>query len=153
MIRGILCPSEVDLQLSGNDPHHGLPSIGVAVTIGKFVAGRSLTISRRKPRRQWRGRDIELAQLEGIDEVWVLYFRKPRPGWRLLGRFFEQDALALLRIKDKRDIGSDYEPAAAEVISDWRRLFGDTRPCTGDDLSAYLGGAHYNVDENTEIAG
>jgi hypothetical protein len=64
----------------------------------------------------------------------------------LLGRFLEQDALALFRIKDKRDIGNDYEAAAAEVISDWQALLGDTQPCTGADLSAYLSGAHYNVD-------
>jgi hypothetical protein len=71
----------------------------------------------------------------------------------LLGRFLEQDTLALFRIKDKRDIGNNYESAVAEVISDWQELLGDIRPCTGADLSAYLSGAHYNVDENTEVAG
>jgi hypothetical protein len=152
MIRGILCPHALDLQLSGKDQQHGLPSLGVAVTIGKFVGGRALAISRRKRRRRWRGPDIDLEQLEGIDEVSVLCFRKPGAGWRLLGRFLEQDALALFRIKDKRDIGNNYEPAAAEVISDWQALLGDLPPCTGDDLSAYLSGAHYNVDENTEVA-
>jgi hypothetical protein len=153
VIRGILCPLAVDLQLSGRDPQHGLPSQPVAVTIGKFVGGRALAISRRKRGRRWRGPSIELEQLEGLDEIWVLCFGRPGAGWRLLGRFLEQDALALFCVKDKHDIGNNYEPAATEVISDWRAIFGDTRPCTGADLSAYLSGAHYNVDENTEIAG
>jgi hypothetical protein len=153
MIRGILCPPEVDVRLSGNDPHYGLPSLGVAVTIGKFVAGRSLTISRKRRGHRWRGPNIELEQLQGIDEVWVLCFRKPGAGWRLLGRFIEQDALVLFRVKDKRDIGNDYGPAAAEVISDWQARFGDQPPCTGADLSTYLSGTQYNVDEKTQITG
>jgi hypothetical protein len=153
MIRGILCPHTLDLQLCGKDPQHGLPSLPVTVTIGKFVGGRALAISRRKRRRRWRGRDIELEQLEGMDEVWVLCFRRPGAGWRLLGGFLEQDALALFRIKDKRDIGNNYEAAASEVISDWQALLGDLRPCTGVNLSAYISGAHYDVDENAEVAG
>ena len=37
--------------------------------------------------------------------------------------FSNKIALALFRIKDKRDIGNNYEPAAAQVISDWQAFF------------------------------
>ncbi len=38
-------------------------------------------------------------------------------------------------------------------ISDWQAILGDIQPRTGNQFSAYLSGAHYNVDENTEVAG
>jgi hypothetical protein len=150
MVRGILCPSDVDAALSGRDTSLGLPSIGVAATIGRFIAGHVLTVSRVKRPKRWRGPDIDLEQLAGVDEVWVLCFRKPRPGWRLLGRFIERDAFGIFRIKDRRDIGADYQSAANEVIKAWEARFGlSFQPHRGNDVAAYLSGDLYNVDETS----
>jgi hypothetical protein len=147
MIRGLLCPPTVNVRISGQDPNHGLPAIGIALTIGRFIRGQSLVVSRIRRLSKWKKSKIELEQLEGFDEVWILCYRNPRPGWRLLGRFLEQDALAVFRVKDKRDIGSDYSAVVGEVLSDWNDHLGTERPCGGTDLSAYISGAHYNVDE------
>jgi hypothetical protein len=147
MIRGILCPPEVDERLSGKDPSYGLPASGIAITIGRFIRGHSMGVSRKKRPRRWRGPEVELEQLEGFDEVWVLCYRHPRPGWRLLGRFLSQDTLAVFRVKDKLDIGSDYSAAVGEVISDWNAYFGAKRPLSGTELEVYLSGAHRNVDK------
>ena len=149
MVRGIVCPPEIEATLSGNDPAHGLPSIAVAATIGRFIAGHVLTVSRIKRPRRWRGPDIDFEQLEGLDEVWVLCFRRPGAGWRLLGRFLEQDAFGIFSIKDKRDIGANYEAAADEVIQAWGAWLGSLNPQRGIDLAAYLSGVLYNVDETT----
>src|SRR5205823_11475804 len=120
---------------------------GIAITIGRFIRGHSLKVSRRRRQRKWKKSKIELEQLAGFDEVWVLCYRNPRPGWRLLGRFLEQDALAVFRVKDKRDIGTDYSGVVGKVLSDWNDHLGTERPCSGTNLSAYMSGAHYNVDE------
>jgi hypothetical protein len=149
MIRGILCAPTVNVQISGQDPNHGLPALGIAVTIGQFIRGHSLVVSRRRTPRKWKRSKIQLEQLEGFDEIWILCYRNARPGWRLLGRFLEQDALAVFRVKDKRDIGNDYSVAVEEVLSDWNDHLGTDRPCgrADADLPTYISGVHYNVDE------
>jgi hypothetical protein len=147
MVRGIVCPPGIDAALSGTDTSLGLPSIGVAATIGRFIAGHALTVSRLKRPRRWRGPDIDFEQLEGIDEVWVLCFRRPGAGWRLLGRFIERDAFGMFCIKDKRDIGGNYKEAADEVFAAWQAWLGSRQPHKGNDLADYLSGVLINVDE------
>jgi hypothetical protein len=147
--RHILCPPEIDAQLAGRDPKHGLPAIAVSTVIGRFIAGHSLSVSRKKRHGKWRKLDVDLERLEGLDEIWVLCYRHPRPGWRIAGRFLEVDVIALFRIYDKRDIGNDYEPVGVDVALDWTRYFGTQPPCSGDWISGYLSGSHFDVDEKT----
>ena len=125
----------------------GLPSVGVAATIGRFVAGHVITVSQKLRPKKWKGPDIDLEQLEGLDEAWVLCYRRPRPGWRLFGRFIEHDALGLFAVKDRRDIGNDYETPARDMIAEWEKWLPSQEPHRGDDLRAYISGSFYNVDE------
>ena len=111
------------------------------------MGGLPLVVSRERRKRSRKSREIELEQLVGINEVWVICYRHPRPGWRVLGRFLEQDAFVALCIKDKRDIGGNYGPAASEVISAWDLYLPGRLPCSGDDLSAYISGDHFDADQ------
>jgi len=58
--------------------------LGRGFQIGIFNAGHYVRVSligdpsKQKP-------DIE--RLSGLDEAWVMCFRRPLPGWRLFGRF------------------------------------------------------------------
>lgn len=92
----------------------------------------------------------ELERLDGmIDDVWALCFRKPRPGWRLLGRFIERDTFIALRAYDRHHIGrlSQYIAAAYGVIEDWERLFGSIDPVRGTEIGHYLSGVWRDVNQ------
>lgn len=137
------------MRLSGKDPQLVLPP-GVAVVIGTFTSGLPLSISRQKRRRKRSERDVDLEQLENIDEVWALCCRHPRPGWRILGRFLEQDTFVALLIEDKLNIGGDYAQIAAEVMRLWNELFPGSAPYNGGSLSDYITGDHYDADQEAQ---
>lgn len=148
--RLILCPSDINDYLKGLVAKGDYPAMDAAVTIGRFLAGHSLVVSRklRPPKRRKPGdRGVELEQLEGFDEIWVLCHRRPGAGWRLVGRMLEQDVLVVFGLHDKRDIGTDYGPVVGETITEWERCFPGLPPCNGPWLSGYLSGAHRDVDE------
>jgi hypothetical protein len=149
-IRQIWCPPEVDDQLAGR-VITDLPSPAVALTIGQFIGGMGLGLSRTRSRGNRRKVDLE--RLEGVDEIWVLCYRKPRPGWRLAGRFLQRNAVVIFQIRDKRDIGNDYGPIVAQVTQDWRDRFGTQPPHSGEWISGYLSGRHYDADEGQPIEG
>lgn len=77
--------------------------------------------------------------------------RRPGSGWRLLGSFLEKDVLVILRVYDKRDIGNNYEPAMKEVMRDWVDYFPQNEPLTGNLLSDYMSGDHFDAD-NQKVA-
>jgi hypothetical protein len=109
--------------------------------IGIFCAGYLLRVSRKK-------NDVlpDLERLEGHPEVWALCPRKPKPGWRLLGRFLEKDRLVLFRAWDKHRLAGNYDAAMKQVIEDWEKQFGAAPPHTGLELSDYLSGVIKDVD-------
>jgi hypothetical protein len=89
----------------------------------------------------------ELERLEGLDEAWVMCFRKPRPGWRLLGRFLARDHFVALAAY-ARDVLKNrrlYEEAAQRMIDQWGAMFGAIEPFRGDHPAAYLSGVVRDV--------
>jgi hypothetical protein len=52
-------------------------------------------------------------------------------------------------IKDKRDIGGNYEEAAGEMVRAWQACLGSLHPHRGNDLADYLSGELNNVDETS----
>jgi hypothetical protein len=89
----------------------------------------------------------ELERLEGLDEAWVMCFRKPRPGWRLLGRFMARDHFVALAAyaRDALKTRKRYEQAAQQMIDQWRAMFGAIEPFRGDNPAAYLSGVVRDV--------
>jgi hypothetical protein len=142
--RWLIAEPDIDAMLDGH-MHVGLfPTVSSERLIGIFAAGHLLTVSRKftnaKP-------DVE--QIVGHPEVWALCPRTPRPGWRLLGRFIDSAHFVALRAWDKRHLFRKYDEAAAEVIEDWKVLFGDLAPFSSPHVSAYLGGVFRDVDEES----
>jgi hypothetical protein len=148
--RAILVTPDVDKVLLGYDLSYGLPPLLVAQVVGRFLAGHVLSVSRKKAKRHRRKTKVDLEQLEGLSETWGLCFRRPRPGWRVFGRFLERDVLIVLRVYHREDIGSDYARVAAEIAMEWTSRLGDLDWVESENLADYISGTPYNVDEEED---
>lgn len=146
--RALLVTPEVEMKLRGKDPQCELSSLGMAEVIGPFLAGHSLSVSRICAKRKER---VELEQLEGLNETWGICYRRPKPGWRLFGRFLVRDVFIGLRLYDRRNIGSDYKSVADQIDEDWKRVLGTQPYIQSADISDYLSGSHYDVDQKMQI--
>jgi hypothetical protein len=142
--RHVLITPEIDALLDGRAQFGKFPTVECERLIAKFSAGWLVTVSRRINRER---PDIE--RIEGCEEVWALCPRKPRPGWRILGRFYEKDVFIGLRAWDKHDLHGSYPRAAAEVIEGWNSLFGTQPPHSGVEIGDYLSQVFKDVDDNT----
>ncbi len=89
----------------------------------------------------------DLERLEGLDEVWVMCFRRPRPGWRLMGRFLAERCFVAIRAYDRHELGGKraYEAKAKAMIADWDALLPDTAPFRDDTVGNYVGGVWRDV--------
>ena len=140
--RYILVTPEIDALLDGHVRYGAFPSVATEKLIGRFSAGYLVTVSRRVTKRK---PDIE--RIEGFEEVWALCARQPKPGWRILGRFYEKDVFVALRPWEKNKLFARYQEAAREVIEDWQHLFGPKAAHGGNTISDYLSGVVRDVDE------
>ena len=150
--RQVFVTPELAEALKGRTLETGLPPFPIKALIGQFVTGGVLTIgwTRRQPRSaRNRDRHPELERLEGNDEIWVLCQRRPRPGWRILGRFIGPDVLALLIARHKNDIGDNYQAAILDTISAWQARFDQLQAHTGSLISDYISGEFYDYDRPT----
>jgi hypothetical protein len=141
--RSLLLKPEIGDILDGSDVRLGFPHIEADKIVGRYVAGYLLSVTRKS------AKDADLEQLENLDDVWVLCFRRPRPGYRVLGRFLERDIFVGFRLYDRHTLDGKkiYTARAAEIINDWKRDFGSLDPLRSQDLNAYLGGVFRDVDQ------
>jgi hypothetical protein len=111
--------------------------------LSEFVLGRMVSVS-------FRSKRAELEKLEGIDEVWACCIRKPKPGWRLFGRFVAQDCLVVMMAHDRHDLGSraEYQTVAETAIAEWNMIMPDVSPFSASKLSGYISGVVRNADED-----
>jgi hypothetical protein len=111
--------------------------------LSEFVLGRMVSVS-------FRSKRAELEKLEGIDEVWACCIRKPKPGWRLFGRFVAQDCLVVMMARDRHDLGSraEYQTVAETAIAEWNRIMPDVSPFSASKMSGYISGVVRNADED-----
>ncbi|MDA9493323.1 hypothetical protein XI08_30525 [Bradyrhizobium sp. CCBAU 11361] len=142
LMRRLYVTQEIADLLDGKIRRGAFPDFEAERLIAIFCAGQFLRISRKK------NNDLpDLEKLEGFDEVWALCPRKPKPGWRLLGRFIDKDRLILLRAYDKHQLARNYDKATKEVIGDWETILGTAQqPLRGAELSDYLSGVYRDVD-------
>jgi hypothetical protein len=140
-VRRLYVTLEISDLLDGKTRFGQFPDREAEVLIGIFCSGQLLRISRKK-----NDHLPDLERLEGYHEVWSLCPRKPKPGWRILGRFIEKNRLVLFRAWDKNRLARRYDVAAKEVIEDWEKKFGAKPPCTGPELNDYLSGVIKDVD-------
>jgi hypothetical protein len=136
--RHLLVTPEIDAMLDGF-LHKGLfPAVPAEILIGIFSAGQLLVATRRMPRKK-EAPDLEQI-VNGQDEVWALCIRRPRPGWRLLGRWYERNQFVALRAWDKHRLAGHYAQAVEQVTKDWEAEFGTQQPHRGNELRNYVGG-------------
>lgn len=145
-MRHLMLPPEIDALLDGKRPETGFPELAADLVVGRYVAGHLITVS-RKP-----APDVDLKKLEGLDEIWTLCFRRPRPGWRIIGRFLERDLFVGLRAYDRHDLGTrfSYSGKGVGIIGDWEEYFGGIQPLRSNDLNDYLSGVFRDVDAKEE---
>jgi hypothetical protein len=140
--RHVLLDPRIDALLDGHVAFGVFPATSAERLIAEFSAGWLLRVSRK--RTKWRP---NLEQLEGYDEVWALCPRRPPPGWRILGRFYDKDVFVGLRAWDKGVLYSRYAEAAQEVIEDWNELFGNQPPHRGQGIGDYVSPVWEDIDE------
>lgn len=77
----------------------------------------------------------------GHDEVWSICVRRPPPGWRLFGRWYDKNVFVAFRAWDRHDLAGHFDDAAREVIEDWQQEFGNQQqPHAGNSVEDYVGG-------------
>lgn len=140
-IRHLLVTPQMDALLDGHILLGVFPDVAAEKLIGIYSAGQLLTVSRKVTKRK---PDVE--QITGYDEVWALCARTPKPGWRILGRWYEKSTFIALRPWDKNHLFHNYERAAQEVQEDWTELFGAQIPYSASSVEDYVGGVCRDVD-------
>jgi hypothetical protein len=151
--RMLLVTQEIADLLDGERISSGFPDATADVVVGKFLAGQSVAASVRwlslpKQYRKRFEKNLEFERLENLEEVWAICFRKPKPGWRVLGRFLERDVFAAIAAYDRHDLAPEakYGERARQTIERWNKL-GLPEPHRGERLGDYLDGVYFDVDE------
>jgi hypothetical protein len=140
--RYLLVIPEIDATLDGR-LHYGIfPAIAAEILIGIYSAGQMLTVTRRMPRKKEKP---DLEQIVGEDEVWALCIRRPPPGWRLLGRWYDKNIFIALSVWDKHRLAGHYPEAAQVVIDAWGREFGSQQVHRGNNLVDYIDGVIHEL--------
>ena len=88
-------------------------------------------------------------RLEGVGEIWGACFRKPKPGWRLFGRFVAKDTLVLSVGFDRLTLASasNYQSLAVASAQDLNARFPALPTHSGGAAADYIGGLIYDMDE------
>ncbi len=123
--------------LAGKTTDQGFSTPDAAALINRFIEGLVVTVSQKHPPK------AELKKMVGVDEVWTICSRRPKPGWRLLGRFLEQDFMVLLHAVHRADLDGD---AFNRAIEQWDRAFPNRPPLRSSDLGDYLSGQYDDLD-------
>jgi hypothetical protein len=135
--RHLLVTPEIDVLLDGHVLYGVFPSVAAETLIGIYSAGYVLTVTRRMPKKNEKP---DLEQVVGQDEVWALCVRRPKPGWRILGRWYDKGVFVALRAWDRHRLAGHYPAACQEVIGDWQHEFGGQPVHRGNSIDDYLGG-------------
>lgn len=139
-VRLIMLTSEVDEMLKGLEPP--FPRAEAKIVMANFRAGSFATVSRRESPR------ADLKRMVGVDEVWVLCFRKPKSGGqgRLFGRFAQKDVFVGLSAELRDNLGgSAYSDRANEAIAIWNERVGFS-VFQSDHLEDYLSPVFRDMD-------
>lgn len=130
--------------LDGKHTGTGFPDISADLMNARYLAGHLVRVALTYR----KGAYPDLERLDGlIDDVWALCYRRPPPGWRLLGRFVERGTFIALRAYDRHQLGGPrrYAAAAYDTIEDWETLFRGIDPLRGAKGDDYLTGVWINA--------
>ena len=140
--RELLVTPTIDDLLDGRTEFGVFPQASCEILIGKYCAGYLVTVS-----RQFTKKRPDIEQVVGHDELWALCPRIPKPGWRILGRFYAQDCFIALQAWPKEGLFKNYATAAEAVSSDWKELFKVREPHRALSVEGYMSGVVRDVDQ------
>ncbi len=124
-------------------PH--FPDAAADVQNAKYSSGYLINVSEQK--KEWgKNQGPQLERVHNVDEVWMMCFRTPPPGWRLFGRFLCKDVFVGLILVEKFDVVRKYEETGRQAIADWERILSED-PLRSSDLDDYIGPVWNNLDE------
>jgi hypothetical protein len=117
------------------------------VDITRYLSGFDVRVSRQM--REWKKDEQPfLEKLVGHDDVWAICLRRPKPGWRLIGRFLAKDVFVGLGMYPKRELmGGRYAVRADEAIVLWNERFPGREPIRSDALNDYIGYQWTDIDD------
>lgn len=137
---------EIGRLLDGQDSVSLFPDAEAERVIGRYAAGWLIMVSLSGQPKERADPDLE--RLEGLDEIWALCFRRPRPGWRVFGRFLQRDMFIGLLAYDRLilDGRRTYAGYAAGTVPAWQAIFGPEEPLRGEAIEDYLTGVTRDAD-------
>lgn len=141
--RALWVSEDVSALITGQkNPQAGFPNVRYDVELGAYCKGYIISCTRRmngKSAFKW---------LKGHDEVWVLSFRSPPPGWRIFGRFAKPNTFVALRYYERERLKDlvQYNRAAEDLIEEWDKTFPGVAPFRGQTFNDYLGEMHRDDD-------
>jgi hypothetical protein len=141
--RRLLVTKEICDMLDASSPY--FPRAAAEAMLFRYCSGHFITVSRQKER------SADLKKMVDVDEVWVMAFRTPRPGGRLLGRFVERNVFVGMELELREGLAGDaYATRAAQVISRWENILGSSQPVKSMNLDDYLGPVYRDMDTDDE---
>ncbi len=144
MPRLIAVPKAINAVLTTDAIKEDFPDAHADALMSAFQAGYSVSVSLFGDPRQQRP---DLERMHGVDEVWLLCFRKMRQNqWRLMGRFTKIDTFVGLHLYRRSELaGKNYERSAFSFQACWDRSIG-SRFLRGSHWTDYLTGSIRDVD-------
>lgn len=138
-----LSPDVAKLLSGQKNPDAGFPHVSADRDVGRFGRGYIVSVSRRQ------GSRAEFKWLKQHDEAWVYSFRKPPPGWRILGRFARKSWFVGLCYYEREELAdlATYNARISDMIGQWEATFPGVEPHRGKGFEDYLGEMHRNDDE------
>lgn len=141
--RQIWAAPDVYELLKGEKVGSGFPDLEADVFIGSFSKGYLIHVSRRyksKATFKW---------LMGPDQVWAMSFRRPPPGWRILGRFARKNVFVAMACYEREELDGlvTYNAKAIDIISQWESSFPNVEPHRGEDFEDFFGEMYRDDDE------
>lgn len=117
------------------NPDAGFPALSTDMFIGRFLKGWIVSVSRKENSK------AEFKWLKRHDDVWVLSFRKPSPGWRIFGRFARKNVFVAMVYFEREELSDmvTYNKKASEIPSLWDAKFPGVAPYTASTSEDYLG--------------
>lgn len=125
----------------------GFPDAEATTVNDRYMVGHLISVSRR------RGRGAVLKKIEHADAVWSFAYRRPRPGWRLIGRFIERDAFIGLSMKSRSFLGRSenaFTEEAKAIVEVWNRLLPGLDPVRSDDVEELLSPLVWDLDNDDD---
>lgn len=121
------------------------PRASAESLVGRFRSGGFIGISRQMEV------EADLKLMVGVDEIWALCFRSPRPGGRLLGRFIERDLFVGLGLFTREELaGTAYTERGNEAAAEYERLLPHSPTVRSADLNDYLSPHFKDLDDDDD---